>query len=136
MLLMRGFDSPGLLLLIGAELWGFFLLYTFFFLLLHLFFFFLNSKVSGVHLTRRNASRPQMISPPSRGLSIISAPLLWDILPTVLSVLAGALFFLLSSPPALPLALVHAPANFMEGQSLENPQGRRKQSGDSYLFPK
>lgn len=41
-------------------------------------------------------------------------------------------FFLLSSP----LAPVQAPANFMEGQSLENPQGRWKQSGDSYLFPK
>lgn len=35
-----------------------------------------------------------------------------------------------------PLAPVHAPANFMEGQSLENTQGRWKQSDDSYLFSK
>lgn len=102
-LLMRGFtmaDSPGLLLVIGAELWGFFLLCIFSFFLLSSFF---NHKVSGVHLTGRKPSRPQIIFQPSQGLSIISAPshttpLLSDILPTVRSVLARALFFLLSSP--------------------------------------
>lgn len=70
-----------------------------------LFFFFLfKHKVSGVHLTGRKPSRPQIILLPSQGLFIISAllhtiPLLLDILPTVISVLARTLFscFLLLS---------------------------------------
>lgn len=68
-----------------------------------------------------------------QGLFIISAllhtiPLLLDILPTVISVLACTLFscFLL-----LLLAPVPASANFMPGQSLENHQGHWKQSDDS-----
>lgn len=64
---------------------------------------FLHPKVSRVHLTGREPSRPQIIFLRSQGLSIISAPshttpLLSDILPTVISLLACALFFLLSSP--------------------------------------
>lgn len=65
-------------------------------------FFYL--KVSGVYMARRKPSRPQIILLLFQGLFIISAllhtiPLLLDILPTVISVLACTLFscFLLLS---------------------------------------
>lgn len=71
---------------------------------LRIFFFFFNGKVSGVYIAGRKPSRPQIILLPFLGLFIISAllhtiPLLLDILPTVISVLACTLFscFLLHS---------------------------------------
>lgn len=73
---------------------------------------FLYCKVSGVCIWRKS-SRPQIILLPFQGLFIISAllhtiPLLLDILPTVISVLARTLFFcflLLSSLRSLLLPI-------------------------------
>ena len=105
----------------------------FFFLFFFFFFSFLTTKFLECIWLGGNPADLKLSSSFFQGLFIISAllhtiPLLLDILPTVISVLACTLFscFLL-----LLLAPVPASANFMPGQSLENHQGRWKQSDDS-----
>lgn len=106
--------------------------------ILFFFFFLFNHKVSGVHLTGRKPSRPQIILLPSQGLFIISAllhtiPLLLDILPTVISVLARTLFscFLLLSSlrcVLLPISCRASPWRI--------PKGVRNNQATLYLLPK
>lgn len=100
---------------------------------LSFFFFFLTTTFLECIWLGGNPADLKLSSSFFQGLFIISAllhtiPLLLDILPTVISVLACTLFscFLL-----LLLAPVPASANFMPGQSLENHQGHWKQSDDS-----
>lgn len=115
--LMRSFtvsNSCSKLLVIHIELWV-------------VFFssFFFNCKVSGVYMARRKPSRPQIILLLFLALFIISAllhtiPLLLDILPTVISVLACTLFscFLLLSPlrsMLLPISCQASPWRITKG---------------------
>lgn len=111
------------------------------------FDFFFYCKVSGVYMAGRKPSRPQIILLLFQALFIISAllhtiPLLLDILPTVISVLACTLFscfLLLSSLRSLllPISCQASPWRITKGignNQTTLPSTKQKKNPESFII--